>query len=58
MRCSGCSRGFTSIGGGASGALGKTGFTPHVSLTYIVGGEDRFGAQQSNAIVLALTTLF
>ena len=46
------------LGAGASGALGKTGFTPHVSLTYIVGGEDRFGAQQDNAIVLALTTLF
>lgn len=44
--------------GAAAGTLGKTGFTPHVSITYIVGGEDRFGAQQSNAVVLALTTLF
>lgn len=46
------------IGGGASGALGKTGFTPHVSLTYVVGGEDRQGVKQGNAIVLAFTTGF
>jgi len=46
------------IGGGASGALGKTGFTPHVSLTYVVGGEDRQGVKQGNALVLAFTTGF
>lgn len=46
------------IGGGADGVLGKTGFTPHVSLTYVVGGEDRQGVKQGNAIVLAFTTGF
>jgi len=47
---------FRHLNLGISHPLGKTGAT--MGLTYIIGGKDRQGVQQTNAVVLAVTTGF
>lgn len=48
--------GFRHLNLTLSHPLGKSG--ANMGITYIVGGEDRQGAEQANAVVLALTTGF
>jgi len=48
--------GFRHLNLTVSHPLGKSG--ANMGITYIVGGEDRQGVQQENAVVLALTTGF
>lgn len=50
------SSGFRHLNLTLSHPLGKSGAT--MGITYIVGGENRSGAEQANAVVLALTTGF
>lgn len=50
------SSGFRHLNLGLTHPLGKTGMD--MGITYIVGGEDRNGVDQHNAIVLSLTTGF
>lgn len=39
-------------------ATGKAGAASHVAITYVVGGEDRAGVKQKDAVVLSLGTTF